>query len=185
MRGQLRYLAEAAQHGKTSIQVVPYRAARTPGPPVRSSHWTSRRPPIPPRYTSRRSPGISSASKSLALVPGRAARLRRWLRIVAAMISRVSSGLAASCTASGMSLRTARRRADPPDTDRLSSPSTGNNVAETAGGANPRRMNLLFPAGSAPAWSGITRLTPTLGNSDSSSSRWSWARMTAGLSTAR
>ena len=35
MRGQLRYLAEAAQHGKTSIQVVPYRAgahAGTTGP---------------------------------------------------------------------------------------------------------------------------------------------------------
>jgi hypothetical protein len=26
MRGQLRYLAESAQEGKTTIQVVPYRA---------------------------------------------------------------------------------------------------------------------------------------------------------------
>ena len=35
MRGQLRYLADSAQQGKTTIQVVPYRAgahAGTTGP---------------------------------------------------------------------------------------------------------------------------------------------------------
>lgn len=31
MRGQLRHLAESAQHGRTTIQVVPYRAGAHAG----------------------------------------------------------------------------------------------------------------------------------------------------------
>ena len=59
MRGQLRYLADSAQQGKTTIQVVPYRAgahAGTTGPFVILDF---RSPPTPPWCTSRRSPGTS------------------------------------------------------------------------------------------------------------------------------
>ena len=59
MRGQLRYLADSAQQGKTTIQVVPYRAGAHAGTRVRSSSWTSRSPLTPPWCTSRRSPGTS------------------------------------------------------------------------------------------------------------------------------
>jgi len=66
MRGQLRHLADAAQQGKTTIQVMPYRAGHTPGRSARLSSWTSPSPPTPPWCTSRRSPG-TSISKSVRM----------------------------------------------------------------------------------------------------------------------
>ena len=61
MRGQLRHLAESAQQGKTTVQVVPYRAGAHAGTTGRSSSWTSPRPPTRPWCTSRRWPGTSTS----------------------------------------------------------------------------------------------------------------------------
>jgi hypothetical protein len=62
MRGQLRHLAESAQQGKTTIQVVPYRGrAHTPGRSGRSSSWASPRPLTRRWCPSRRWPGTSTS----------------------------------------------------------------------------------------------------------------------------
>ena len=66
MREQLRHLADSAQQGKTTIQVVPYRAGAHAGTIGAFLILDSPRPPTLPWCTSRRSPGTST-SKSVRM----------------------------------------------------------------------------------------------------------------------